>query len=121
MFGLGRRKTVEAREKAQAPSPGDSIFECQFVGEIAGTPRLEEGNNVRLWITVRTSVFGLSTSDQHLVAVVAVNNEAAARKLASELKPSDAVRVHGALCAIPVIDGEPGLMVNAMGLDRLGL
>ena len=105
---------------AEAEASKGATFKCSFIGQVATRPKLEQaGKIVRLWVTVRTRVFGSGPEVQNVVALVVINNEAPARSLSSELKTGDIVKIIGELATIQSYEGEPALLINAIGISRV--
>ena len=121
-FGKKREPTLSKTDlmAAEAEAGKASTFKCSFIGEVATPPKLEQaGKIVRLWVTVRTRVFGSGPEIQNVIALVVVSNEILARRLALELKLGDQVKIIGELATIQSYEGEPALLINAIGLSRI--
>ena len=121
-FGKKREPTIGRADLmlAEAEASKSVTFKCSFIGEVATPPKLEQsGKIVRLWVTVRTRVFGSGPEVQNVVALVVINNEAPARSLSSELKTGDIVKIIRELATIQSYEGEPALLINAIGTSRI--
>ena len=124
IWGFGKKREPTSSQLDLTVPEGEAgkgaTFKCSFIGEVATPPKLEEvGKIVRLWVTVRTRVFGSGPEVQHVVALVVINNEIMARSLEQELKLNDSVKVIGELSTIQSYEGEPALLINAIGISRM--
>lgn len=121
-FGKKREPAISRTDLmlVEVESSKAATFKCSFIGEVATPPKLEQsGKIVRLWVTVRTRVFGSGPEVQSVVALVVVSNDILGKSLAEELKLGDAVKVIGELTTIQSYEGEPALLINAIGVSRL--